>query len=68
MNRQPVESSSIASVGYDSSVLEIEFRHGAVYRYRGVPKPLFEAFMASESMGRFFLEEIRDAFAFVRVS
>jgi hypothetical protein len=33
--RTPVESSNIASVGYDkeNQILEIEFHHGAVYQY-----------------------------------
>ena len=39
MKRVAVDSSSIASVGYDSKayVLEIEFRNGGVYRYLDVP-------------------------------
>ena len=39
MKRAPVDSSSIATVGYDpaSRTLEIEFRDGDVYQYFNVP-------------------------------
>ena len=46
ISRVAVESSSIASFGYGraSKLLEIEFRSGAIYRYRDVPKKVFKAF------------------------
>lgn len=39
MDRETVQSSNIASVGYDlsSSTLEIEFKSGGIYQYSGVP-------------------------------
>jgi len=39
MKRQPVESSNLASVGYDAArqILEIEFNHGGIYQYYDVP-------------------------------
>ena len=67
--RAEVESSSIASAGYNrrSKLLEIEFRSGAIYRYRDVPKKVFTAFSASESKGHFFSAEIRGKYAFDKV-
>jgi len=40
MKRQAVESSNLASVGYDveNEILEVEFKHGRVYQYFDVPK------------------------------
>ena len=40
MDRTPVSSSNLASVGYDPSTktLEIEFNDGAVYQYDDVPE------------------------------
>ncbi len=40
MNRTPVTSSSIASIGYDrdNNTLEVEFRNGRCYRYFAVPQ------------------------------
>ena len=64
-----MESSSIASVGYRraSKLLEIEFRSGAIYRYRDVPKKVFTAFSASQSKGHFFSAEIRGKYTYDKV-
>jgi hypothetical protein len=63
VERRPVESEALRSVGYDrrSRVLEIEFTSGAVYRYLGVPEQTHAALMRAESLGGFFSEHIRDA-------
>jgi hypothetical protein len=64
-----VESTSLKSIGYDSTEqrLEVEFRHGAVYEYRDVPADVFEAFLAADSKGTFFNTDIKDGYEFVRV-
>lgn len=69
MRRQPVDSSSIAAIGYSSTerVLDVEFKYGAVYRYADVPSDVFEAFLAAPSKGAFFNEAIKDTYDFVRV-
>jgi KTSC domain len=63
MNRTPVSSSNLASVGYDSSsqVLEIEFLHGGIYRYSGVPSSVFSGLMAASSHGSYFDQHIKKA-------
>ena len=45
LQRLPVDSSSLASIGYSAAerVLEVEFRHGAVYRYLKVAPETYEA-------------------------
>ena len=56
MRRIPIESTSIASVGYDPErhELDIEFRdNGKVYRYFGVPAEEHAALMAAESKGAY---------------
>ena len=53
MEREPVESSALASVGYDRDVLEVEFVNGSVYQYVGVPVWVYEALMMAQSYGRF---------------
>jgi hypothetical protein len=57
------------AVGYQSKgqILEIEFQSGAVYQYLDVPKAVHEGLWRAESKGRYFNEEIRDAYAFVRI-
>ena len=70
VKRTPMESSTIASAGYISGegILEIEFRSGAVYRYKRVPKKIFIAFAKAQSKGRFFGSEIRGKYSFERRS
>lgn len=63
-------SSSLASIGYSptQSALEVEFKHGAVYRYLDVPAEVFEAFLAAESKGTFFNHAVKDHYSYQRVS
>jgi hypothetical protein len=69
MRRQRVESSSLASVGYDAAtrILEVEFRKGRIYQYHGVGTKRFEQLMTAESKGRFMNAHIRTAYRFTRV-
>lgn len=61
MKRVSVQSSNISSVGYDpaTSALEIEFHHGGVYQYYGVPRQVYEGLMAAESKGSYFHHYIK---------
>ncbi len=64
MRRKPIDSSAIASVGYDAGreTLEVEFRSGNVYRYFGVPEEVYEDFLRARSKGRYFGSFIRGRF------
>jgi hypothetical protein len=66
INRIPVVSSNIASVGYDKKahILEIEFHHGAIYKYVDVPEKVFEELMNSPSQGAYFMNELKDKFKY----
>lgn len=68
MERVPVSSSSLRSVGYDSDtkLLEVEFRSGALYLYENVPDWAVEGLMAARSKGRHFEARIRDRYPFRR--
>jgi hypothetical protein len=61
-----VVSSNIATVGYDEEkiILEIEFHHGAVYRYVEAPKRLYEELINSTAMGSYFMNEIKSKFEY----
>ena len=50
MNRQSVDSSNLASIGYDeeNEILEIEFNHGGIYQYSDVPKDEYESLMNAD--------------------
>ncbi len=63
MTRTAVKSSNLRSVGYDptAKILEIEFKNG-VYQYADVPLEVYEALMASASLGRYFIQNIKDAY------
>lgn len=69
IERTPVESRSLASVGYDAKarVLVVEFRDGGLYRYREVPREVFDGLMTAASKGRYFLERIRGKYDYERV-
>ncbi len=70
MDRQPVSSSNILSVGYDeaSQTLEVEFANGTVYQYYNVGAAVYEALMQAPSKGQFLNQNIRQGFAFSRVA
>jgi hypothetical protein len=70
IKRQAVESSVLASVGYDAKrrFLEIEFHSGAIYRYLEVPEEIHKGLLAAESKGRYFGASIRDKFKTERVN
>ena len=69
MRREAVESSSLKSVGYapESRTLEVEFHHGAVYRYLGVPPTVHEALLRAESKGAFLNREVREVYLYERL-
>lgn len=69
IERRAVASKSIAGFGYHVrlQVLEIAFRSGAVYRYFGVPRPVFDGLLKADSKGRYFSQEIRNRFEFRRL-
>lgn len=58
MNRIPVRSSNLRSVGYQNGVLEIQFHNGAIYQYFDVPIELANELMRARSKGSFFKQEI----------
>jgi hypothetical protein len=64
MKRERVNSSVIASVGYDArtSGMDVEFISGRVYRYFQVPPAVHDSLMSAQSIGRYFNAHIRDRF------
>ncbi|HEY7770718.1 KTSC domain-containing protein [Longimicrobium sp.] len=61
MKRQRLDSSSLASAGYDPGrqVLEVEFLNGGVYEYDDVPEETYRALLDADSKGRFLNAEIK---------
>jgi hypothetical protein len=70
MNITAVESTTLAVLAYDDAhrTLQLEFRSRAIYRYFGVPAPVYEALLAATSKGKYFNRAIRGNFPYLRVS
>ena len=69
MKREPVNSESLCTVGYDPDqrILEAEFVNGTVYRYSNVPRSTFLSLMAADSKGAYFNRRIRDRYVCKKV-
>lgn len=70
MNRHPVSSSDIASVGYDSSTgtLEVEFNSGSIYQYFDVPEGDFiNLTSGSGSVGKYLNAQIKNRYRYERI-
>lgn len=70
MERTPIESSNLASIGYDSSTgtLEIEFKSsGAVWQYYDFPEHMWNEFQTAESHGKYFHANIKNQYREARV-
>jgi hypothetical protein len=69
MERSPVSSSNIESVGYDedSETLEVEFKNGTLYQYFDVPQGAFNGLVNAESVGGYLAENIKGVYRYSRV-
>ena len=69
MKRQLVESSNLASIGYDpiNQILEVEFKKGGIYQYFEVPESVFEELMNADSHGVYFSANIRNEYEFSKL-
>jgi len=71
MEKIPVDSTNIASVGYvaASSTLEIEFNNGTIYQYSGVPENEYTELMNASSKGSYLNQHIKKAgYPYTRIS
>lgn len=70
MEMKPIESESLAAVGYDAarSILRLRFRAGGLYEYQAVPQSVWEGLLRAESKSRYFIAEIRGRFPCHRVA
>ena len=65
-----VESSNIEAIGYDVDRRQLHVRFlktGATYVYDDVDEWVFNEFLQSESKGRYFNQNIREAYSFGRL-
>lgn len=61
MQRTPVNSSNLSSVGYDAqtATLEVAFHNGGIYQYDGVPASTYAGLMAASSHGSYLAQYIK---------
>lgn len=61
MQRTPVTSTSVTSVGYDpaAQLLEVEFHTGRLYQYRGVTPDVHAQLLAAPSIGAYVAHHIK---------
>lgn len=66
MQREPVTSSNIASIGYDeeAQTLEVEFLTGDTYQYFDVPRSVYQELMSAASHGRYLNQYIKGKYRF----
>lgn len=69
MERKPVTSSNIASIGYDesTSTLEIEFLNNSIYQYFDVPQQIYQGLMQADSHGQFLAQNIKGVYRYSKV-
>jgi len=69
MDRKPVTSSNLLSVGYDSAsnILEIEFKDGGVYHYSGVPENTYTGIMNAPSKGIYLNQHVKGRHQYKKV-
>ncbi|MFN6566263.1 KTSC domain-containing protein [Dendronalium sp. ChiSLP03b] len=65
----PVSSTMAAAVGYDRDecILQVEFQNGAIYQYSGVEPETWEDLHATDSIGKFFNDEIKGRYECDRI-
>ena len=69
MNRTPVTSSNVATVGYDANTmtLEVEFQNGSVYQYFDVPEVEYQGLMTTDSVGKYLNQNIKNNYRYTKI-
>lgn len=69
MNKTPVTSSNVASIGYDSNsmTLEVEFLNGSIYQYFDVPEVEYLNLISAESVGRYLNQNIKNNYRYAQI-
>ncbi len=67
MQRRPIRSTSLKAVGYDADTqtLEIEYRHGGLVRYTGVPDDTYQALLVVPGKA-LFVEQVLERGSYER--
>ena len=65
----PVTSSQISYIGYENETnsLYVTFKNGSKYVYKNVSKEVFDDFLHSDSIGKYFIVNIKDNYTFNKI-
>jgi|LSQX01.2.fsa_nt_gb hypothetical protein len=65
-----IESSNLDAVAYDddNGSLLVQFKNGAEYEYKGVPRKEFNNMLVADSHGEYFHRNIKPAYEGVRIN
>lgn len=63
-----VESSNIASIGWEDGTLTVEFKSGGLYEYDHVPESVYEHFLNADSKGRYFRFHVRNDYNYRKIN
>jgi hypothetical protein len=69
MSMNPVNSSTIDSIGYDqnSNKLTVKFKTGAIYEYLNVPHYVYDAVMSADSVGKALNNEVKGIYDYSKI-
>ncbi len=62
-----VKSSNIKGARYVDGDMDIQFTNDAIYRYKDVPKEVFDELLKAESVGKFFYSKVKGKFEHEKV-
>ena len=66
MEFKDVQSSNIKRVGYENEELVVEYLSGSRYRYKKVPKIIYESLLESDSKGKFMNSKIKGQYEYLK--
>lgn len=69
MERKPVTSTNVKSIGYDpaTKTLEVEYKSGGVYQHVGVPVEHYQELRRAKSIGSYLHTEIKPRFECTKI-
>ena len=69
MTLQPINSSSLAAIGYDADTqtLTVEFRKSGTYEFFEVPESIYQELMSAGSHGEYFGRNVRGKYRYAKV-
>lgn len=59
MNLISVQSSNVASIGFENGIIEVHFHNGYVYHYPNCSQETFNAFLRAPSKGQFVHQHLK---------